>query len=99
MNFPRCSRGGGGQEKIPGTYGGLGGCPEYTFCDSFLPLRISSDGKSLLFGQFQQFFCIFVSDFALFCQKTTKLNANTKSESSTSSKVGQSLVKETVKTG
>lgn len=61
--------GGGGQEKIPGTYGEVSGCPDHTFWDFFPSILDFSKGKSLLFEQFQAFFffCIFVSNFALFC--------------------------------
>ena len=45
-NFPGVS-GGGGQEKIPGTYDGVGGWPKCLFCDF-----------PDFFGDFATTFCI-----------------------------------------
>ena len=59
---------------------------------------IFSEGILLFFEQFQPFFCIFASYFALFCWKTTNLDASTKFGSGISRNVGESLVKVTSKT-
>ena len=60
---------GGDQEKIPDTYDGVGGCPEHRIL-GFFPtyFGIFSEEKSLLFEQFQPFFCIFVSTLHFFAK-------------------------------
>ena len=60
----------GGHEKIPGTYGGVGGCPKCLFWDFFRPIL----GFFLqLFALFLLFFSILASKFGSYRKKGSLL--------------------------
>ena len=71
------NRSGGDQEKIPGTYGGVGGCLEHRFWDFFLPiLGFFLKENHYFLNNFINFFCvfaIFASNFELFLLKENQV--------------------------
>ena len=61
---------GGGQEKILGTYGGVGGCPEHTFWDFFLPiLGFFLKEKRYFLNNFKHFFAFLYQTLHFFAKR------------------------------